>query len=208
MLNRLRLLNRRVIEQIVGLLLVFFITGITFINALFPRKGEMDPEYDAVYRLAFGIVMSVAILVLFGFALNALGVNPGTGMGYVTDANLWLGLGLMSILFFWIGWWRGAYPWMGKMHKSLLRLPKSPAHSVLAELDDDKKVMAKFKELAVQRDALRRELKDIERRVGLQTGSLKEHYEKKRAEVQENLKKVDVQLRELEQKRATELYMR
>lgn len=196
------------IEQIVGLILVFFITGITFINALFPRKGEMDPEYDVVYRLAFGIVMSVAILVLFGFSLNALGVNPGTGLGYVTDANLWLGLGLMSITFFWIGWWRGAYPWMGKIHKSLLRMPKSPPHSVLAELDDDKKVMARFKELAVQRDSLRRELKDIERRLGLQTGSLKEHYEKKRAEAQESLKKVDAQLRELEQKRATELYMR
>lgn len=97
---------------------------------------------------------------------------------------------------------------MGKIHKSLLRMPKSPPHSVLAELDDDKKVMAKFKELAAQRDALRRELKDIERRVGLQTGSLKEHYEKKRVETQENLKKVDAQLRELEQKRATELYMR
>lgn len=208
MLNSLRLLNRRVIEQIVGLLLLFFITGITFINALFPRKGEMDPEYDLVYRFAFGIVMSVVILVLFGFALNALGVNQGTGLGYVTGPNLWLGLGVMSILFFWIGWWRGAYPWMGKIHRSLLRFPRSPAHSVLAELDDDRKVMARFKELATERERLRRELKDIERRVHLQTGSLKEHYEEKRVEAQESIKKIDAQLRELEEKRSAELYMR
>ena len=196
------------LEQIVGLLLLFFIPGITFIYALFPRKGELSYEYDALYRFVFGVVMSVVILVLFGFSLNALGVNPGTGLGYVTGANLWLGLGLMSVIFFVTGWWRGAYPFLGRIHKSLLRFPKSPAHSVLAEFDDDKDVLSKFRELATTRERLRRELKDIERRVRLQTGSLKEHYVRKKDEVQESLKKVDEHLRELEEKRAAELYMK
>jgi len=196
-----------VIEQTIGLLLLFLISGITFIYALFPRKGEMDPEYDSLYRLTFGIVMSVVILVLFGFSLNALGTDA-SGMGYVTGFNLWAGLTGISLFFFFIGWWRGAYPWLGRLHKSLTRYPKSPTHSVLAELDDDKKALTAFKELATEREKIRRELKDVERRVKLQAGSLKEHYMKKRAELQERLKNIDADLRSLEEKRATALYMK
>ena len=206
-LNSIHRLNRLVIQQAIGLLLIFFITGFTFIFALFPRKGELDPEYDMLYRLAFGVVMSIAILVLFGFSLDALGTDSN-GIGYVTGANLWIGLSLMSLLFFLVAWWRGAFPWMGKIHRSLLRLPKSPPHSVLAELDDDKKILAKFRELSIEREKLRREFKDVERRIKLQTGSLKEHYQKRRNEVQAGLKKIDDQLRELEERRAAELYMR
>jgi hypothetical protein len=196
-----------VIEQLVGILLLFFITGMTFVYALFPRKGEMDPEYDLLYRLVFGVVMSIVILVLFGFSLNTLGTDS-SGFGYVTAPNLWLGLGVISILFFLLGWWRGAYPWLGKIHKSLLRFPKSPPHSVLAELDDDKTTLARFRELAAEREKLRRELADIERRIKLQTGSLKDHYVKRRTEVQEKLRKTDSNLRELEEKRSEALYMR
>ncbi len=195
------------IEQIIGFLLLFFITGITFIYALFPRKGEIDPQYDLLYRLTFGVVMSVVILILFSFSLNALGTDT-SGFGYVTGLNLWIGLTVLSVMFFWIGWWRGAYPWMGKLHKSLLRFPRSPTYSVLAELNDDKETFARFNELAGKREKLRRELKDIERRVKLQTGGLKEHYEKKRTEVQERLKKVDDDLRELERKRSEALYIK
>jgi len=196
-----------VIEQIVGFLLLFFITGITFIYALFPRKGEMDPQYDLLYRFTFGVVMSVVILILFGFSLNALGTDT-SGFGYVTGLNLWIGLTVLSVMFFFIGWWRGAYPWMGRLHKSLLRFPKSPTYSVLAELHDDKETFARFNELASEREKLRRELKDIERRIKLQTGDLREHYEKKRNEVQEELKKVDDDLRELERKRSEALYVK
>ena len=195
------------IQEIVGLILLFFVTGFTLIYALFPRKGEMDPEYDTLYRITFGVVMSVVILVLFGFSLNALGTDS-SGMGYVTGTNYWLGLTLLSVLFFFVGWLRGAYPWMGRIHKSLLRLPKSPPHSVLAELDDDKKMLAKFRELSMEREKLRRELKDVERRMRLQTGALKEHYEKRRGEVQADIKKVDDKLRELEERRAAELYLK
>ncbi len=195
------------LEQIIGLILTFFLPGITFVYMLFPRKGEMDPEYDFLYRLTFGILMSVAILVIFGFLLNALGTSEATGLGYVTDVNLWLGLSIMTVVFFVFGWWRGAYPWLGKLHKSLLRLPRSPPHSVLSELDDDKVILARFKELAEERERLRRELKDIDRRIKLQTGSLKEHYLKKKTEVQESLKEVDEKLRKLEEERATQLYM-
>lgn len=196
------------IEQIIGFLLLFFLTGITLVYAIFPRKGEIDSQYDSLYRFVFGIIMSIVILVLYGFILNAFGADPGTGLGYVTGQNLWLGLGGLTIIFFLIGWWRGAYPILGKIHKSLLRFPKSPPHSVLAEYDDDKIVLAKFKELSLKREKLRRELKDIERRLALHTGSLKEHYTKKRDEIQRNLKKIDEQLRELEEKRAAELYMK
>ena len=39
--------------RLVGaLLLIFFIPGILLVQALFPRKGELNPELDWVYRLA------------------------------------------------------------------------------------------------------------------------------------------------------------
>ena len=57
--------------ELVAFPLVLFLPGFTLINLLFPRKGELDREYDALFRIALGFVMSIVILVLLGFALNA-----------------------------------------------------------------------------------------------------------------------------------------
>src|SRR5437870_987973 len=52
-----------------ALILLFFLPGWTLINALFPRKGDLDREYDVLYRITLGIVMSVVVVILFGFVL-------------------------------------------------------------------------------------------------------------------------------------------
>lgn len=186
--------------------LVLFLPGWTLINLLFPRKGELDREYDALYRVTLGIVMSLVVLVLYGFLLNALGEDPGTGMGAFTAPNLWSGLSAMTLAFFLAGWWRGAYPALGRLHPALKRpVPREPA-SILGDLDVDKRVLARFRELAAERERWRRAVRDADRRVQLHSGTMREHYEKKRTEAQEKLREVDAALDKLEQERAAELY--
>ena len=192
------------VVELVAFPLVLFLPGYTLINVLFPRKGELDREYDALYRITLGIVMSIVVLVLLGFFLNA--VSPPTGMGYFTGPNLWLSLSALTAAFFAAGWWRGAYPSLGRLHPALKRpAPREPA-SILGDLDVDKKTLARFRELAGERERLRREVRDADRRVSLHTGTMRAHYEGKRAEAQEKLREVDVALTKLEEERAAELY--
>ncbi len=189
-----------------GLLLIFFLPGWLLVNALFPRKGELDREYDALYRVTIGIVMSIVVAVLLGFGLNALGVNPATGFGYVVGDNLWLGLSAISLGLFWLGWWRGAYPGLARLSPALARLPPPEPQSVLAQDDMDRKTMLRLRELATEREALRRRIRDYERRIRLQSGDARVHYARKRDEAQSQLRRVDAELKDLERARAAELY--
>ena len=188
----------------VGIPLVLFLPGYTLVNLLFPRKGELDREYDALYRITLGIVMSIVVLVLLGFALNA--VSPSTGMGYFTGPNLWVSLTVLTVVFFVAGWWRGAYPPLGRLHPALRRpAPREPA-SILRDLDVDRQTLAKFRELAGERERLRREVRDADRRATLHTGTVRTRYEEKRTEAQAKLKEVDDAIAKLEESRAEELY--
>lgn len=189
---------------ITGLLLIFFIPGFTLVQALFPRKGELDVEFDLLYRATLAIGLSIVVTILTGFALNSLGINPQTGMGYFTTLYITISLILISLVFFIIGWYRGAYPLLGKIHPVLLRLPKLEAESVLPE--GKKAVVMQLQTLAKERENLRRMIKDCERKMKLQSGSMKEHYERKKSEAQEKLKDVDGRLSELQERRARELY--
>src|SRR5207249_5278544 len=57
--------------RVIGaLVLLFFLPGYLLINALYPRKGELDREYDGLYRLTLGIVLSIAVTVFWSFFLN------------------------------------------------------------------------------------------------------------------------------------------
>src|SRR3989449_5896785 len=64
--NRLGPLGRALSDDVLGaivatarvigaLVLLFFLPGFLLINALYPRKGELDREYDALYRVTLGI---------------------------------------------------------------------------------------------------------------------------------------------------------
>ena len=184
--------------------LVLFFPGYTLVNVLFPRKGELDREYDLLYRITLGIVMSIVVLVLLGFLLNA--ASPPTGMGYFTGANLWVSLSALTLAFFAVGWWRGAYPILGRIHPALRRPMPREAASILGDLDVDRRTLVKFQELAGERERLRREVRDADRRVTLHAGSMRTHYEGKRKEAQEKLRAVDAAIAKLEEARAEELY--
>jgi hypothetical protein len=193
--------------QVLGaLVLTFFLPGYLLVNALYPRRGELDREYDALYRLTLGIVLSIAVTVGWSFFLNAFGVNPDTNIGYVVRENIAAGLLGLSALFFAVGWWRGAYPVLAKVHPSLARTPAPGPSDLLAEEDRDHRVRLKLQELAVRREALRRAITDAERRMRLQSVEAKAHYERKREEARTELKALEVELRRLEEERAAELY--
>ena len=60
------------LQVVAGLLLVFLLPGYALVNLIFPRRGELDPEYDPVYRLTLGMGLSVAVTIFVGFFLNAI----------------------------------------------------------------------------------------------------------------------------------------
>ena len=189
-----------------ALLLTFVIPGLLLVYVLYPRRGELDREYDAVYRITLGIVLSIAVTVLWGFFLNSLGVNESTGLGYVQTPYIAAGLVGLSVLFFVAGWWRGAYPWMARLHPSLARAPRPGPDSLLTEAEKDHRVRLKLEDLAGERERLRRTIKDLERRMQLQSADARSHYEQKREEARADLKRVETELKKLEEERATELY--
>jgi Protein of unknown function (DUF1616) len=195
------------VRVIAALLLTFFVPGWLLVNTLYPRKGELDREYDALYRITLGIVLSIAITVLWGFALNSLGVNPSTGLGYVQTPEIAAGLLGLSAIFFIVGWFRGAYPWMARLHPSLARAPKPSSSDLFAsEQAKDHRVRLRLEELANKREKLRRIIKECERRMRLQSTDARSHYEEQRDRARADLKKVETELRTLETERAAELY--
>jgi len=109
------------VQIVAGILFVFFLPGFTMINMLFPRKGELDPEYDIVYRITLGMGLSIVISVIVGFGLNAVSSEE---VGYVTSGPLWAVLLSITGLFALVGWWLGAYPRLGLMHPYLYRPPR------------------------------------------------------------------------------------
>ncbi len=201
------LLGVLLLLRVVGaLLLSFILPGLLLVNLLYPRRGELDREYDLLYRITLGIVLSILVTVLWGFFLNSLGVNEATQMGYVQTPYIAAGLVGFSVLFFVLGWWRGAYPWMARLHPSLARVPSPGPESLLTDEEKDHRVRMKLEELAESRERLRRTVKDYERRMQLQSADARSHYEAKRDEARAELKRVETELRKLEEERATELY--
>ncbi|TLZ74787.1 MAG: DUF1616 domain-containing protein [Methanobacteriota archaeon] len=193
--------------RVIGaLVLLFFLPGWLLINALYPRRGELDREYDALYRLTLGIVLSIAVTVFWSFFLNSLGVNPTTDLGDVNAPNIAGGLIGLSALFFALGWWRGAYPWMARLHPALARVPKPGPGELLTEEERDHRIRLKLQGLAERRESLRRAIKDAERRMRLQSADAREHYEERRERSRAELKEVEAELKQLEEERAAELY--
>jgi hypothetical protein len=109
-----------ILQVAAGLLVLFFLPGFTLINMMFPRRGELDPEYDIVYRIALGMGTSVVIAIMVGFALNAFSSEE---QGYVTAGPLWAILLSLTGIFLALGWLRGAYPSAGYIHPLLYRAP-------------------------------------------------------------------------------------
>ena len=197
------------LRVIAGMLLVLFLPGYTLIQAMFPRRGELDEEFDTLYRVTLGMAMSICVVILIGFVLG----NPSLGnapdwdgwsdgeKGYFQTFFITLALLIATLLFFGIGWYRGAYPWMANLHPSLARAP--PGLRIESELAvAGKFIPADLLELQGvkhDRDNVKRKLKEAETRKGIGSSMMKKYYEKKEKTLLADLADIDARMVELDQ---------
>lgn len=139
-----------------GIAVVFFLPGFTLVNLLFPRKGELDPEYDIIYRTTIGMGSSVVISILVGFMLNAMSTE---GHGLVTEGPLWAVLLALTGLFAFVGWIRGAYPRAGLIHPRLYRPTSIRGIPRTKGLSFDKK--RRTERLVLEREVLLADLRTL-----------------------------------------------
>ncbi|MDX1534215.1 MAG: hypothetical protein R3291_01170, partial [Thermoplasmata archaeon] len=111
-------------------LLVFplFLPGFLLVNVLVPGRRSLGGDYDLLYRVFFGVVLSVAITLLYGTVLIVLG---GTDQVFLRPETLWPGLALIALALFLAGLARGAYPPIVRL------LGRSPAPSATEAPDEE-----------------------------------------------------------------------
>jgi len=193
-----------IVQIIIALLFIFVLPGFTFVRALFPRKGELDMEYNLLYQITLGMGLSIVLTILVGFMLASLPINTDTNKGYFDAPYIWAALILITVVFFVIGWWRGAYPFMGKLHPKLARMP--PQEPLQVKMPDEKTAVRKLRALAAERQRLRWVIRDAERKTRASSKSVREYYARKKENAEKRLRQVDEELKKLEEQRATELY--
>ncbi len=178
---------------IFGTLLVLFLPGIAIVQALFPEKDELDEEFDLLYRITLGIVFSIVTVIVWGLILS----TPKLKMFDIF--HITAGLSSITIFFFVIGWYRGGYPWMVKIHPKLARV--SPG--VRARLDElmSKKEFSeellKVQSFAHKREEIRKKLKDAERKSMIAHPSIKAYYKARKEAYLADLAELDKKEAEL-----------
>ena len=197
------------LRVIAGLVLVLFLTGYTLIQAMFPRKGELDEEFDTLYRVTLGMAMSICVVILIGFILG----NPSFGnapdwngisdgeKGYFQTFFVTVSLVVITIIFFVAGWYRGAYPWMANVHPSLARAP--PGIRIESELAvAGKYIPAELLELQGlkhDRESVKEKLKEAESRKRTGSSTMKIYYEKREKTLLADLSDIDSRMAELDE---------
>jgi hypothetical protein len=188
------------VQFVAGLLIVFFVPGYCLVNALFPRRNEFDSEIDIVYRITIGIGLSMALVILVNFGLNALGTRPGTvtaanpsGLGYIDAPYLWASLLALSGALFLVGWWRGGYRWMARLHPKLARLPPPDPRSMDMRKRSPENKM-KLEELGRKRVELQRRVDGLEAKERMNVGSRRDKFARLKREAVAEIEKVDAEL--------------
>jgi hypothetical protein len=184
------------LQVVAGLLIVFFVPGYFLVNALFPRRNEFDSEIDIIYRVTIGIGLSMALVILDNFALNALGTNADTGLGYIDAPYLWASLLSLSAVLFAVGWWRGAYKWAARVHPKLARMPPPDPRSMdLRKRTPANK--ARLDELGRKRVEMQRKIEALEAKERANVGSRRARYAKMKREALDEMEKLDADISEI-----------
>jgi hypothetical protein len=175
-----------------GLVMVFFLPGYTLVALLFPRKGELDPEYDIVYRLALGMGLSIVVAIFVGFALNAVSTES---QGYVSSGPLWVSLLSLTALFFLIGWLRGAYPWLGMAHPRLYRPP--PPRTIAGTKLVPTQMGRESERLLVERESLLRDMEKYAERSSTSNPSKRLYYRSRISQAKERVGEINAELKRI-----------
>ena len=186
-----------VLQLLAGLLFVFFLPGYTLVSLLFPRRGELDPEYDIVYRIALGMGLSIVIAIIVGFALNAVSTEEH---GYVTAGPLWLLLVSITALFALGGWIRGAYPSAGLIHPGLYREP--PARKVPGVPRLEARRHKGADRLVLEREQLLVDLEKFTQRSSTSNPQRKLYYLRRIEQVRDRIGQVNDELKSIEKEAA------
>ena len=135
-----------ILRVIASIFLIFFIPGFFLVQALFPKRNELDEEYDFLYRIVLGIVLSIVITTLDGFILGSMGINNATGKGYWDTPYIFSSLIGISIVLFIIGWFRGAYPLLSRrvQKKAKFEISKKDKEKLYNLMDQWKKLHKKL----------------------------------------------------------------
>jgi hypothetical protein len=120
---------RDVVLEIVLLIFPLFLPGFLLVNVLFPGRGSLGGSWDMVYRVFLGVVLSVALTVLYGTLLIVI---AGADQVLLRPETLWPGLALLALALFIVGVVRGAYP---RIARVLGRTPAPPGPSDEREED-------------------------------------------------------------------------
>ncbi len=177
------------LQAFAGILIVFFLPGYTLVCMLFPRRGELDPEYDVVYRVALGMGLSIVIAIFVGFVLNAMSTDEE---GYVTAVPLWISLLSLTGIFLAGGWFRGAYPSMGLAHPSLYRPPPPQKAFGMRSAFPGKKREAE--KLLIERDDLVRTVEKYAARSSTSNPNKSLYYQRRIDELRVRIEKVNESL--------------
>jgi hypothetical protein len=175
------------IIQIIGaILLMFFLPGFMLVQAMFPRKKELDEEHDILFRIVLGVGMSIVITALDGFVLGSLGINPATDKGFWEPFYITLSLTSITIVLFLIGLYRGSYPYIYKPKKQ----PESSLKFIEKNRDDYLNIM----------DQLKQNRLEIEKIIHkLENAPLEDRkkYEIRKSKLEKKVKKLEDELIEL-----------
>lgn len=194
-----------ILRIILGILLIFFLPGFMLIKSLFPGSKDLDKEYNMLYVITLGMAMSIVITILSGFVLGSIPPDS-SGIGYFRSPFIEINLVVITVILFFVAWYRGGFPIMGKLHPSLLRVPKSEKAQFKKSSDERvDELVLEFKELARRRERLKRDIHDSERKMAAQSPAMRDHYKRKLDRQKEELDKVKERIKELEDLRAEEL---
>lgn len=177
------------LQVLAGILVVFLLPGYTLICMLFPRRGELDPEYDIIYRLTLGMGMSVVIAILVGFGLNAISTAEH---GYVRAGPLWTVLLSLTAAFAFGGWWRGAYPSAGLIHPVLYRSVAVQGMPRAKGSDFHRK--RKLDRLILEREQLLAELKLFTDRTTTSNPQRKLYYRKRMDQARQRIEQINEEI--------------
>ena len=187
-------------QVLYGLLITSFIPGYTLVQALFPRRKELDEEYDFLYRITLAIALSWCVVIFMGFFLG----HPDVRL--FKEPVLSLVLISFSAIFFVIGWYKGAYPFLGILSPRLARAPPG-IRTPLDEFTDAKEVtstLIELKGLAFERRKLSEKVRSYEKREKISSPTLSKYYRREKEKCLEELKNLNKRIDELEQKRGEE----
>ncbi len=158
------------LQVLAAIIVLFFLPGYTLINMLFPKRGELDLEYDQLYRIGLGMGMSIVIAILTGYVLGYLALFYAE--------YIWFSLINLSVIFFIAGFVRGGYPTIRK----LLGLEKEDKYDRIIMLE----------ELLKERKKLVKKLGELERLIRINPRSKnRERWEEERINILKEIKKMD-----------------